>query len=52
MGVPYGPRALSGSEAFQAATKNWKAEVSKKPTMKKVNAGLSQETTSKIPMKR
>jgi hypothetical protein len=36
MGVPYAPRLLPGTEAFQIATKKRKTDVSKKPSAKKM----------------
>jgi hypothetical protein len=35
MGVPYAPRLLLSTDAFEAATKKWKVGVSRKTTVKK-----------------
>jgi hypothetical protein len=48
MGVLYTPCPIPGSEASQAANKNRKAEVSKKPTAKKAKAGLGKTPPSKM----
>jgi hypothetical protein len=48
MGVPYATRPLPGSKASQVAIKKWKAEVSKKPSAKRVKAGPSRAAPSKM----
>jgi hypothetical protein len=47
MGVSYAPCPLSGSKDSQAAIKEWKADVSKKPTTKRAKAGPSRAMPSK-----
>jgi hypothetical protein len=47
MGMSYTPRPLSGSKASQAAIKKQKAEVSKKPTVKRVKVDSGRATPSK-----
>jgi hypothetical protein len=46
MAVPYTPRPLPGSDVSQVANKKRKAEVSKKPSAKRVKAGPSQALQS------
>jgi hypothetical protein len=48
MGVPYTPHPLPGTEASQAAIKKWKAEVLRRPAVKRVKAGQSRATPSKM----
>jgi hypothetical protein len=48
MGVSYAPHPLPSSEASQAANEKRKAEVSKKPTAKKMKAGKGQAWSSKM----
>jgi hypothetical protein len=48
MGIPYGPRPLPGTDAFVAATKNRKANVSKKTVMKKAKVVLVKAVPVKV----
>jgi hypothetical protein len=48
MGIPYAPQPVPGSDASQVAMKKRKAEVSKKPIMKRVKVGLSWVMTSQM----
>jgi hypothetical protein len=48
MGVSYAPCPVLGSDASQEAVRKWKAEVLKKPIMKKVKVGLGRATPSKM----
>jgi hypothetical protein len=48
IGVSYAPHPLPSSEASQVANEKRKAEVSKKPTAKKMKAGKGQAWSSKM----
>jgi hypothetical protein len=48
MGVPYAPRSLPGTEAFQVAMKKQKAEMSKKPSVKKAKVAQGKAAPTMV----